>query len=92
MSIHRLRLRETTTSVGYADFQIEASDPQAAVRILQSAYQSARAQGVPLIIVGAGQARTIEAEAAGSITVTFHLVDESGDATAVLPAPNGSPA
>lgn len=90
MPIHRLRLRETTISVGYADFQIEAPDPDTAACILQSAYLSARAQGVSLIVVDDRQAQTLRPEANSSINVTFHLMNESGDEIAAFASSNPS--
>ncbi len=87
MATFHIKLVETSTIHGSAEFAVAAANAEAAAAIVSEAYQTARAQNLAVLTLADGQSSVVETCEVIERAARFVLLDENGsDLQTIVPA------
>ena len=92
MTTFRIKLVETSTTQGSAEFAVVATNAEAAAAMISAAYRIARAQNLAVLTLSDGQSSVVEPSEVIERATRFVLLDEDGsDLQTIVPreATNG---
>lgn len=78
MSAYRIKITETTTQIGTADYMIQADTAEAAAAILSVAYHKTQATGGIVMTLPDGTQEDYNPDVVVQAQVSFALLDASG--------------
>ena len=78
MTTFRIKLVETSTTHGAAEFAVAAASAEAAAAMVSAAYQTARAQNLAVLTLADGQTSVVEPSEIIERMTRFVLLDEDG--------------
>ena len=86
MMTFRIKLVETSTTQGSAEFAVAASNAEAAAAIVSAAYHAAQTQNLAVLTLPDGQSSAVEPCEVIERATRFVLLDENGsDLQTVVP-------
>ena len=86
MTTFRIKLVETSTIEGTAEFVVAATNAEAAVAMVSAAYRIARAQNLAVLTLSDGQSSVVEPSEVIERATRFVLLDEDGsDLQTIVP-------
>ena len=86
MTTFRIKLVETSTTRGSAEFAVAATTAEAAAAIVSAAYRVARTQNLAVLTLSDGQTSVVEPSEVIERATRFVLLDEDGsDLQTIVP-------
>ena len=86
MTTFRIKLVETSTTEGTAEFAVEATNAEAAAAMISAAYRIARAQNIAVLTLSDGQSSVVErGEVIERATRFVLLADDGSDLQTIVP-------
>ncbi len=86
MTTFRIKLVETSTTEGTAEFAVAATNAEAAAAMISAAYRVARAQNIAVLTLSDGQSSVVErGEVIERATRFVLLADDGSDLQTIVP-------
>ena len=86
MTTFRIKLVETSTTEGTAEFAVAATNAEAAAAMISAAYRVARAQNIAVLTLSDGQSSVVERGEVIERATRFVLLDDDGsDLQTIVP-------
>ena len=86
MTTFRIKLVETSTTEGTAEFAVAATTAEAAAAMISAAYRVARAQNIAVLTLPDGQSSVVEPSEVVERVTRFVLLDDDGsDLQTIVP-------
>ncbi len=86
MTTFRIKLVETSTTEGTAEFAVAATNAEAAAAMISAAYRVARAQNIAVLTLSDGQSSVVERSDVIERETRFVLLDDDGsDLQTIVP-------
>ena len=86
MTTFRIKLVETSTTEGTAEFAVAATNAEAAAAMISAAYRVARAQNIAVLTLSDGQSSVVERSEVIERVTRFVLLDDDGsDLQTIVP-------
>ena len=86
MTTFRIKLGETSTTEGSAEFAVGATNAEAAAAMISAAYRVARAQNIAVLTLSDGQSSVVErGEVIERATRFVLLADDGSDLQTIVP-------
>ena len=86
MTTFRIKLVETSTTEGTAEFAVAATNAEAAAGMISAAYRIARAQNIAVLTLSDGQSSVVEPSEVIERATRFVLLDDNGsDLETIVP-------